>query len=146
MPKRIVVLSDGTGQTIGRNDSNVLRLCKMLDLSAGSNQVAIYDPGIGTHASLNKLETGLRVSEHLRLADSNPSSQWLRRLRLPVELAFGAGTTENIKQLYLALIEVYEPGDDLYLFGFSRGAFTVRALAGLIYRCGLLRRDAIAKI
>lgn len=146
MAKRIAVFSDGTGQTIGRNESNVLRLCKMLDLSEHSEQVAIYDPGIGTHVSFHRLQSGLKASERMRLADSNPSSQLLHRLRMPLELCFGAGAKANIKQLYLALIDAYESGDQIYLFCFSRGAFTVRALAGLIYRCGLLKRDAVAEI
>ena len=89
MSRRIAVFSDGTGQSIGRNDSNVLRLCKLLDLG-DEEQVAIYDPGIGTHVSLNKLQAGLQISDRMLLADSNPDSQLLRRLRLPGELAIGS--------------------------------------------------------
>lgn len=146
MPKRIVVLSDGTGQSVGRNDSNVLRLCKLLDLSAHSDQIAIYDPGIGTHVSLRRIASGLQLSDRLQLADSNPDTLVLRRLRQPFELAIGAGAIANIKQLYAALIRAFTPGDDIYLFGFSRGAFTVRALAGLIYRCGVLHKDAVSQV
>jgi uncharacterized protein (DUF2235 family) len=146
MSKRIAIFSDGTGQATGRNDSNVLRACKMLDLSYSANQVAIYDPGIGTHAALTGLQTDLKTSDRMRLADANPRSHLLRRLRRPLELGFGLGLEANIKQLYRALIDVYEPDDAIYLFGFSRGAFTVRALAGLIYRCGLLKSDAIGEI
>ena len=145
MPKRIVVLSDGTGQSVGRNDSNVLRLCKLLDLSEHSNQIAIYDPGIGTHVSLKRIETGLQLSERLQLADSNPDTLLLRYLRQPFELGFGLGAAANIRQLYVALVRAYEPGDDIYLFGFSRGAFTVRALAGLIYRCGVLQQQSVSQ-
>lgn len=146
MPKRIIVLSDGTGQSVGRHDSNVLRLCKLLDLSANAGQIAIYDPGIGTHVSLRRLQSGLALSDRLQLADSNPEALLWRRLRQPLELGFGLGTTANIRQLYLALIHAWQPGDEIFLFGFSRGAFTVRALAGLIYRCGLLRQDAAAQV
>jgi uncharacterized protein (DUF2235 family) len=146
MSKRIVVLSDGTGQSVGSNDSNVLRLCKLLDLSQQSAQMAIYDPGIGTHVALKSIESGLQLSERLQLADSNPDALVVRRLRQPFELGFGAGATANIKQLYRALIGAYEPGDEIYLFGFSRGAFTVRALAGLIYRCGLLSKEAAGQV
>jgi hypothetical protein len=53
---------------------------------------------------------------------------------------FGYGTKWNIKRLYNELAKHYDPGDRVYLFGFSRGAFTARALAGLIYRCGLVKR------
>jgi hypothetical protein len=54
--------------------------------------------------------------------------------------AVGYGTKWNIKRLYSELAKHYDPGDRVYLFGFSRGAFTARALAGLIYRCGLVKR------
>ncbi|MET0987225.1 MAG: DUF2235 domain-containing protein [Steroidobacteraceae bacterium] len=145
MPKRIVILSDGTGQSVGRNDSNVLRLCKLLDLSEHSDQIAIYDPGIGTHVSLKRMGSGLQLSERLQLADSNPDALLLRHLRQPFELGFGLGATANIRQLYVALVRAYEPGDDIYLFGFSRGAFTVRALAGLIYRCGVLKKQSVSQ-
>jgi uncharacterized protein (DUF2235 family) len=53
--------------------------------------------------------------------------------------AFGVGLTAHILDAYTYLIEEYEPGDDLYLFGFSRGAYTVRSLAGLIRNCGILK-------
>lgn len=140
--RRIVVLSDGTGQSVGRDDSNVLRLCRMLDLSAESRQLAIYDPGIGTHVDAKRLCVEL---PEVRLADPNPRSSALRRLRRPLELGFGLGTAENIRQLYRALIDAYEPGDEIFLFGFSRGAFTVRALAGVIFRCGVLHRASVAQ-
>jgi uncharacterized protein (DUF2235 family) len=61
-------------------------------------------------------------------------------------LGFGYGTERNIKQLYGELEKNYDPGDHVYIFGFSRGAFTARSLAGLIYRCGLLQRDHRGKI
>lgn len=146
MPKRIAVFSDGTGQSVGCQESNVLRLCKMLDLSEQSKQVAIYDPGIGTHVGKYRLESELKVSNQMYVIDSNPKWQFLRWLRAPGELGFGVGTDANIKQLYCALIKAYNPGDQIYLFGFSRGAFTVRALAGLLYRCGLLNSNAISQI
>ncbi len=60
--------------------------------------------------------------------------------------AFGLGVSRNILDAYAYLIEEYRPGDELYLFGFSRGAYTVRSLAGLIRNCGILRprfRDQI---
>jgi uncharacterized protein (DUF2235 family) len=50
----------------------------------------------------------------------------------------GWGLSRNVKELYTALARVYEPGDKLFLFGFSRGAFTVRTLAGMIAHCGIV--------
>jgi uncharacterized protein (DUF2235 family) len=67
--------------------------------------------------------------------------QGLGTERLPLlGKAFGVGISENICDCYRFLVENYEPGDSIFLFGFSRGAFTVRSLAGLIARSGLLRR------
>ena len=74
-------------------------------------QICLYDPGIGT---------------------------WGRKL---IGQATGAGITQNIQDLYLYLMNNYEAGDRVFLFGFSRGAFTVRALAGMLYKVGLLRKD-----
>jgi len=55
--------------------------------------------------------------------------------------ATGRGLSENVRQAYRALIDCYDQGDEIFLFGFSRGAFTVRSLAGLIRNCGILRPD-----
>lgn len=137
MGRRIAVFSDGTGQTAvekeSEKESNVLALCRMLDLGKESGQIAIYDPGIGTHESLDG-----RVLPPIKLADPRPEAKpsgW----QVTKEQAFGYGARENIRQLYVKLVENYSDGDQIFLFGFSRGAFTVRALAGLIHRCGLLR-------
>jgi hypothetical protein len=54
--------------------------------------------------------------------------------------AFGFGLGRNVRQLYADLARVYEPGDRIFLFGFSRGAFTVRTLSGLIAACGIVDR------
>lgn len=57
--------------------------------------------------------------------------------------AFGEGLEGNIHDAYRFLVANYEPGDELYLFGFSRGAFTARSLAGMIRKCGILERAAV---
>ena len=59
-------------------------------------------------------------------------------MRASLAGATGYGLSRNVKQLYQELVRIYEPGDRIYLFGFSRGAFTVRTLAGLIAECGML--------
>jgi uncharacterized protein (DUF2235 family) len=141
MGKKIVVFADGTGNTVDRHDSNVLRLCKMLELSGSSDQVAIYDPGVGTSATLDALRKAFAGARRLRLVEEPARrNRMVRIARLAFELGFGLGTARNIRQLYGALIEEYEPGADIYLFGFSRGAFTIRALAGLVYRCGIPKK------
>jgi uncharacterized protein (DUF2235 family) len=112
-PKNIVLCSDGTGNTTlkGRG-SNVFKLYEALDLHGETPQIAFYDDGVGT--------------------------QGLRPLKL-LGGAFGWGLKRNVKELYTSLCRVYQPGDRIYLFGFSRGAYTVRTLGGLIIRCGILR-------
>jgi len=56
--------------------------------------------------------------------------------------AFGIGLSENVREAYDWLVERYREGDDVFIFGFSRGAFTARSLVGLISNCGLLYRGA----
>ena len=108
--KNIVLLSDGTGNSAGkRNKTNVWRLYQALDLH-DRNQIAMYDDGVGTEEFL------------------------LPRL---LGGAFGWGLSRNVIELYKFLCRNYEKGDKIYLFGFSRGAFTVRILAGLIAMRGL---------
>lgn len=116
--KNIVLCSDGTGNTaIKARGTNVFKLYEAIDIQGHkydqtlTPQVAFYDDGVGTSS----------------LA--------------PVKLiggAFGYGFRKNVKDLYTELIHVYEPGDHIFLFGFSRGAYTVRALSGLIQYCGIL--------
>jgi uncharacterized protein (DUF2235 family) len=105
MAKRIVVCSDGTGNTaIKGRGTNVFKMFEAIDLNghrldpALTPQVAIYDDGVGTE-------------------DFKP-------LKL-IGGAFGWGLSRNVKQLYKELARVYDPGDEIYMFGFSRGAFTV---------------------
>jgi uncharacterized protein (DUF2235 family) len=78
-------------------------------------QVAYYDQGVGTGNVLDRLTGG----------------------------AFGAGLEENIHDAYRFLLSNYELGDEIFLFGFSRGAYTARSIAGMIRKCGILRRDQI---
>jgi hypothetical protein len=59
---------------------------------------------------------------------------------------FGYGISDNIKEGYRFLVSNYDPGDEIYIFGFSRGAFTARSLAGLIRNTGILRRDKVSLI
>ena len=113
MAKNIVICSDGTwNSAYKRRGTNVFKLFEAVDTS-DDEQIAFYDDGVGTEK--------------------------LRILRL-LGGAFGLGLARNVRQLYTHLVRVYDPGDRIYLFGFSRGAFTVRTLAGMIYRCGIVKR------
>ena len=119
MAKNIIVCSDGTGNTaIKGRGTNVFKIFEAIDLNSHrydpsrDPQVAIYDDGVGTESvKLLKLLGGV----------------------------FGVGLSRNVRQLYKELCRIYDPGDRIYLFGFSRGAFTVRTLVGLIHYCGILK-------
>jgi uncharacterized protein (DUF2235 family) len=112
MAKNIVLLSDGTGNSAAKLfKTNVWRLYQALDLSPGSDQVAFYDDGVGTST--------------------------FRPLAL-LGGALGFGLKRNVKQLYTSLCQNYVPEDRIYAFGFSRGAFTIRVLAGMIATQGVI--------
>lgn len=128
MPKHIVLCSDGTGNTPAKGrGTNVWKTYMAVDRHDHEAspelqlppQVAFYDDGVGTG--------GVRA---LRLLGG----------------AFGLGLSRNIRELYASLVLHYEPGDEVFLFGFSRGAFTIRSLAGMICRCGLLNRADYLKL
>jgi uncharacterized protein (DUF2235 family) len=122
MGKNIVMCLDGTGNQLkARGNTNVVRLYQMLDLHDPAVQIAYYDPGVGTFSA-----TG---------AWTLPARKFSRLLGL----AFGSGLRTNLAEAYTYLMHHYEAGDRIYLFGFSRGAYTARALAGLLKAVGLLR-------
>ena len=107
MGKRIIFCADGTWDEPGK-DTNVYKIYKALTTSA--DQVPYYDDGVGSDGLLIQKLTGG---------------------------AFGAGLYQKIKDGYTKISHVYEQGDEVYLFGFSRGAYTARSLAGMIAICGL---------
>ena len=147
MGKNIAVFADGTGNTIGKHDSNVLRLCRMADLLNRKQQLVIYDPGVGTRTPQEELKRSFPEADSVVLIEDSFESSWVTMYAVwLLGLGFGYGTERNIKQLYGELVKSYDPGDHVYIFGFSRGAFTARSLAGLIYRCGLLQCDHRDKI
>ena len=119
MAKNIVVCCDGTGNQFGDNNSNVVKLYSVLIID-GKQQVGYYHPGVGTMGSPT--------------SRNNVSELW----STVMGLAFGAGLLDNVSDAYRYLMDVYEDGDNVYLFGFSRGAYTVRALAGVLHMYGLL--------
>jgi uncharacterized protein (DUF2235 family) len=134
--RNIVICSDGTGNTFDESVSNVTRLIKHIELD--NAQVALYDQGIGTNSQRLRAVKSYRQSigcpGALLELDGPPSDC----VSLVLGLAFGYGLKENVREIYQKLSQLYrDPSDRIFLFGFSRGAFTVRALAGLIYRCGL---------
>jgi uncharacterized protein (DUF2235 family) len=118
MPKNLVLFSDGTGNSAAKlSKTNVWRVYQAVDLRDPQKpeiprQFAFYDDGVGTS-----------TFKPLALLGG----------------AFGVGLARNVLDLYVFLCRVYEPGDRIYAFGFSRGAFTIRVLVGLVTCEGLLR-------
>lgn len=110
MPKKIIVLADGTGNSFFTQESNVWRIYQALDISS-KEQIASYIPGVGTQ--------------------SIPLLAYL-------DGATGLGVPSNVQRLYQFLCWNWEPGDEIYMFGFSRGAFTIRTLIDLVRVEGLL--------
>ena len=128
MPKNIVVYSDGTGQDGGvRPEQRVSNIYKMFRASRVSfdnaidprEQVTMYDAGLGTDVGATALTAPVR---------------FVQKLLSSID---GRGITANIADCYAFIINHYEPGDRIYLFGFSRGAYTVRSLADLLRLCGV---------
>lgn len=112
MSKNIVLLSDGTGNSAAKLfRTNVWRIYEALELSTPQQQVACYDDGVGTSGI-----TPLRILGGV----------------------CGIGLKRNVLRLYRFLCEHYQPGDRIYAFGFSRGAFTIRVLLGLIHTQGVI--------
>jgi uncharacterized protein (DUF2235 family) len=119
--KNIVICSDGTNNKLAGDLTNVARLSQVAVNDA--RQAVFYDPGVGTMASPKE-------------------KTWLgKRWSLLSGLAFGAGLDENVFDAYRFLMGTYEVGDKVFLFGFSRGAFTARVVAGLLHGVGLLDKD-----
>ena len=119
MPKTIVIAIDGTADQFQVNATNVLRLAAMLVDEPGV-QRCYYDPGVGTQGA--------------------PSTSLLNdggALKL-LDLGIGLGIYDKIGQAYRFLMAAYAPGDRIMLFGFSRGAYIARALAGMIHKIGVL--------
>ncbi len=120
--KRIVICADGTWnqrdqvdeKTGKRRPTNVTKIARAVLSEApdGVSQVVYYHSGVGTGGPLDSVTGG----------------------------AFGHGMEDNIRALYRFILYNHVEGDELYLFGFSRGAFTVRSLAGFMHRHGLVRK------
>ncbi len=121
MPQNLVVFCDGTGNEIGSNLSNVFTLFRIA--TRNKDQRTFYQPGIGT------------VGLH------DPWNNVRQNFRSIFGLVTGWGLDRDILQPYQFLCKHYRDGDRIFLFGFSRGAYTVRALAGFIHMMGLLPED-----
>src|SRR4051812_43620713 len=118
--RNLIVCLDGTENQFSAENTNVVRLFQCLDRDP-ARQIAYYDPGVGT------------------IWESGALTKTAKKIEMLFGLAFGLGVTRNVADGYLFLMQAYQPGDRVYIFGFSRGALEARALAALIHRCGLLQ-------
>jgi uncharacterized protein (DUF2235 family) len=120
MPRKLVVCMDGTWNKPGQKDEGVKTETNVLKLSEAlaklPDQILGYFRGVGT-------DRGEKVTGG----------------------AFGWGLFDQIKDGYRFLREQFQPGDQIYIFGFSRGAYSARSLAGMVLRCGIIKRDADPK-
>ncbi len=119
MGRNLVLCLDGTNNKYDARNTNVVKIHTMLDRSR-PDQVAYYQPGIGTFA---------------------PPGVWGRAHRWTVtrlDLAVAWLLGEHVTDAYRFLMRYYEQGDNIYIFGFSRGAYTARVLAAMLFKVGLL--------
>lgn len=127
--KWFLVFSDGTGQRGVRDDTsrkhtNIFQM--YVSIEEDPNIECFYDPGLGAPA-----EGELR---------------WTRTFRNLWSKATGWGITANIVDCYEALLTAWKPGARIGLFGFSRGAYTVRCLGGVLATCGIATSDGASGI
>ena len=121
--RNIVVCCDGTGNEYGKEQHERRRDLRRSPRKKAT-QIAYYDPGVGTGGWAYDEESGV--------------------LRAFTDQGTGAGLQKNVNDAYRYLMKVYQgpEADRIFLFGFSRGAFTVRSLAGMLHKVGLLGRNA----
>ena len=132
-PRQLLVFCDGTNNTLtGRKtDTNVLQLYEHVARTQDDRQTLYYDPGVGSPDVL----PGIDAWEYV-----------VRKWERISGLAAGRGVFENVGEAYAFLAREYRPGDQIFLFGFSRGAFTARSVAGMIHLFGIIRPESAALI
>jgi uncharacterized protein (DUF2235 family) len=121
MARNIVICFDGTNNQFGQQNTSIVRLIQVLDRTPGTQRL-YYDPGVGT------------------LPEPGTWSRTGKFLSKVIGLAFGGGIFWKVQQAYTYLMNVREPEDRIYVFGFSRGAYTARLLAAVLHELGLLPR------
>ena len=121
MSKTIVICCDGTTNQMTGHETNVLRLYRAL--VRNDQQLTFYDPGVGT------------------LADPMALTVVRKFVQRSLDAAIGRSLCQNFSDAYGFLSRYYETGDQIFMFGFSRGAYTARAVAGAIRMLGLLRKE-----
>jgi uncharacterized protein (DUF2235 family) len=120
MQKNIVICCDGTANEFARDHTNVVKLFYALEHDT-AGQITYYHPGLGTMEPAGAL---------------TPLARKITKL---LGMAVGFGLSDDIFRAYSFLMEQYQDGDKVFLFGFSRGAYTVRAVCSLLHMYGLIR-------
>lgn len=132
--KNIVLCSDGTGNTGGKgHGTNVWRIYNAIDIHAHRFNGFVAPDG-------DAPEEQILATEQLAFYDDGVGTERFKLVRLLFG-AVGFGLGRKVRTLYVRLARNYNPGDHIYLYGFSRGAFTVRTLCGMITECGILDRS-----
>lgn len=123
MSRNLVLFCDGTANKFGKVNTNVVRVVQSL-VRDDREQLVYYDPGVGTMPGPGFVtHTGRFISK-------------------AVDLAFATSLDRNVQEAYTFLMNNYEPEDKVYIFGFSRGAYTARVVAALLHHIGLLPRGS----
>ncbi|KAK5991508.1 hypothetical protein PT974_09791 [Cladobotryum mycophilum] len=126
-PKKLILCFDGTGNKFhgDESDSNILKIFRMLDRTA-DDQYHYYQPGIGTYVVSSSLShTSMRAR----------FKSWYQKAK---DSAVGSSFDQHVVGGYRFLMRFYNPGDEIYMFGFSRGAYIARFLAEMLDHIGLL--------
>jgi uncharacterized protein (DUF2235 family) len=121
MPKKLVLCLDGTSNQYCRDNTNVVKLLAILDKRA-PEQLVYYQPGIGT------------------IVPPGVFGRAWKWIVTRLDLAFATLLKYHVQDAYRFLMRYHEDGDEIYMFGFSRGAYTARVLAGMLCKVGLLAR------
>ncbi len=121
MSKKLVLCLDGTSNRYCRDNTNVIKFLALLDKRA-ADQLVYYQPGIG------------------KIVPPGAYNRIKNWLVTRIDLAFATLLKYHVQDAYSFLMRYYEAGDEIYIFGFSRGAYTARVLAGMLCKVGLLAR------
>jgi uncharacterized protein (DUF2235 family) len=124
MPRNIVICCDGTDNQFGVCNTNVVRLTQVAAQDPAT-QLVYYDPGVGT------------------LPEPGLTTRIAKRVSELIEQSFGTDIEGKVCTAYAQLMDMWEPGDLVFIFGFSRGAYTARVLGGMLHALGLLPRGNV---
>ncbi|KAK5626740.1 hypothetical protein RRF57_002455 [Xylaria bambusicola] len=123
-PRTLIICLDGTGDQFDNDNSNIVHFVSCLKKHSPDQQVTYYQSGIGTYDK-GGLQDGITAA---------------------MDMAVGSGLGIHVKDAYKFLMQNYREGDKICLIGFSRGAYTVRCLAGMIHKVGLLPSSNVSQI